>query len=146
MDERQDAMSVTNPYSQYHENQIKTVTPGKLILMAYDGAIRFARTAAEKMKEGKLDEQSANITKAQNIILELMSSLDMKIDQQLADNLYSLYTYMFDRLTQANVHDDIGALDETIQILGEMRSAWAEAEFALRSGTTSTVQETRAAA
>lgn len=140
-------MSVTNPYSQYQENQLKTVTPGKLILMAYDGAIRFARTAAEKMKEGKLDEQSANITKTQNIILELISSLDMKIDPQLADNLYSLYTYMFDRLTHSNVNDDLGALDETIQILGEMRSAWAEAEFTLRSeGTTSPVRETRAAA
>lgn len=140
-------MSVSNAYSQYQENQLKTVTPGKLILMAYDGAIRFTRTAAEKMRDGKLDEQSANITKAQNIILELISSLDMKIDPQLADNLYSLYTYVFDRLTHANVRDDIAALDESIQILGEMRSAWAEAEFALRSGgATNPIRETRAAA
>lgn len=113
-------MTVNNPYSQYIENQFNTASPGKLLIMAYDAAIRFAKTAAEKMKEGKLDQQSENIRKVQNIILELMSSLDMKVDRQLAENLYSLYSYIFDRLTHANIKDDPQALEEVIQILFEL--------------------------
>ncbi|MCL6518698.1 MAG: flagellar export chaperone FliS [Armatimonadetes bacterium] len=127
-------MSVNSPYSQYVENQFKTASPGKLLLMAYDAAIRFAKTAAEKMKEGKLDQQSENIRKVQNIVLELISSLDMNVDRQLAENLYSLYSYIFDRLTHANIKDDQRALEEVIQILSELRQTWAEAELLARSG------------
>jgi len=124
----------TNPYFQYQENQLKTATPGKLLIMAYDAAIRFARLAAEKMQQGKLDEQSANIIKVQNIILELISSIDPKFDAQLSANLQSIYSYMFDRLTQANIRDDAAALQEVIQMLIEMRSAWADAERLVRTG------------
>jgi len=136
-------MSIANPYSQYMENQFKTATPGKLIVMAYDAAIRFARTAAEKMKVGRLDEQSANIIKVQKIILELISSLDSQADPALAANLEGLYMYVFDRLTFANVRDDQAALEEAIRILSDMRSVWAEAEHLVRSGKTSV--EARAA-
>jgi len=139
-------MSITDPYSQYLENQVKTASPGKLLIMTFDAAIRFGRTAHERMKEGKLDEQSANIGKLQNVLLELMSSLDAKVDRQLAANLDSLYTYMFDRLTQANIRDDVRALEEVVQILTELRSAWAEADLAARSGgQTLGTQERKAA-
>jgi flagellar secretion chaperone FliS len=127
-------MSTANPYSQYLENQIKTATPGRLLVLTYDAAIRFARLAAERMKEGRLDEQSANIIKVQNILLELMSSLDPQVDRQLAANLSSLYSYAFDRLTQANIHDDTGALEEVTSLLTELRETWAQAESMLRTG------------
>lgn len=130
-------MAVGNPYSQYMENQFRTATPGKLIVMAYDGAIRFTKVAAEKMQERKLDEQSANIIKAQGIILELISSLDFKADTRLAENLEGLYSYVFDRLTHANMRDDPAALEETISILTDMRTVWADAELMVRSGQTS---------
>jgi len=123
-----------NPYTQYRQTQLTTATPGKLLIMAYDAAIRFARTAAEKMQQGRLDEQSSNIIKVQNIILELISSLDVKVDPQLAANLQSIYSYMFDRLTQANIKDDARALQEVIRMLEELRSAWADAERTVRSG------------
>jgi flagellar secretion chaperone FliS len=127
-------MAVSSPYSTYQETQLNTQTPGKLLVMTYDAAIRFTYAAAEGMKAGNLDMQNSNIRKAQNIILELISSLNMDQDKQLAANLYNLYTYMFDRLTQANIKDDPGALDETLGILSEMRATWAEAELSIRSG------------
>lgn len=132
-------MAALNPYSQYQETQFKTATPGKLLLMTFDAAIQFARVAVEKMRQHKYDEQGANITRVQNILLELMASLDMDKDPRLAANLYSLYSYMFDRLTRANVQDDEAPLLETIQILTEMRATWAQAELAIRSGTTHVV-------
>ncbi|MDO8585748.1 MAG: flagellar export chaperone FliS [Armatimonadota bacterium] len=127
-------MPVKDPWLQYQENQLNTVTPGRLLVMAFDAAIKFAHTAAEKMKAGKLDEQSANIAKVQSILLELISSLDVNQDKQLAGNLYGLYGYMFDRLTRANIRDDLAALEEVTGMLTEMRATWAEAEHLVRTG------------
>ena len=133
-------MVAKNPFSQYVDNQINTATPGRLVVLAYDGAIRFAKTGLEAMKVGKLDEQSAGITKAQAIITELMSCLNEKADPELAGRLSSLYSYMFDRLTQANIRDNAGALQEVIGLLSDLRSAWADAELTVRSGRTQEVQ------
>lgn len=137
---------INNPYSQYLENQVTTATPGKLLVMTYDAAIRFIKLAAEKMTEHKLDEQSANIIKAQNILLELISSLNTKVDPQLAANLHSIYNYMFDRLTEANLHDDQQALAEVLDIMTELRSTWAEAELMIRSGSTAGTETSARAA
>jgi len=138
-------MSTIDPYSQYLENQVKTTTPGRLLVMAYDAAIRFGRIAREKMAAKQLDEQSANIRKMQNIILELMGALDHKVDRQLAANLESLYVYAFDRLTEANIRDNAKALEEVIQVLTELRSAWAEAELTVRAAGSESRLEERAA-
>ncbi len=128
-------MSTNDPYSKYLENQIMTASPGKRLLMTYDGAIRFARAAQESMKKGDLYEQGNSIRKAQNILLELMASLNPKVDRQLTANLDALYTYMFDRLTHANLHDDQQPLEEVLGLLTELREAWAEADTIVRSGT-----------
>ena len=126
-------MAVSNPYSQYAENQVTTASRGKLLLMTYDGAIKFGRIALDKMRNGDLYEQSANIRKVQNILLELMGSLDPKADRQLAANLDALYTYMFDRLTHANLHDDTRALEEVIRIMTDLRATWEEADKLART-------------
>jgi flagellar protein FliS len=123
-----------NPFSQYVDNQINTATPERLIVLAYDGAIRFAKAGLEAMKAHTLDVQSANIGKAQAIITELIVSLDDKASSELAASLASLYSYMFDRLTEANIHDNIGAIEEVISLLSDLRSAWADAEIMVRSG------------
>jgi flagellar protein FliS len=128
-------MSTNSPFNQYFETQILTASPGKLLLMTYDAAIRFTRTAQDKMKAGDLYEQGNNIRKVQNILLEMMSSLDPKADRQLAANLDALYTYMFDRLTHANINDDTKALDEVLDMLTELRGTWAEAEQLARTST-----------
>ena len=120
-------MAVSNPYVQYQSNQVITASPDRLLLMAYDGAIRFAKIGLEKIKAGVLDEKSINIGKAQAIIAELLITLNPEPDAQLAANLTSLYDYMFNRLTEANLNNDERAAAEVIEILGEMRDAWSEA-------------------
>ena len=130
-------MVMKNPFSQYVDNQVNTATPGRLIVLAYDGAIRFAKTGLEAMKARKLDVQSFNIGKTQAILTELIVCLDNKANPELAGSLSSLYTYMFDRLTEANIHDNVQALEEVIGLLSDLRSAWAEAETMVRSGRTS---------
>lgn len=125
---------MSDGYAQYQRNQLTTATPGKLLVMTYDAAIRFARAASEHMSAEMLYEQTTSIHKVQDIILNLISSLDANADPKLADNLVSIYNYMFDRLTHANIRHDEEALREVIRMLTELRDAWAEAEHMIRSG------------
>lgn len=117
-----------NPYQQYQESQVFTASKGKLLLMAYDGAIRFIRQAQGHMAEHRYEGQNTCILKAQRIILELMSTLDSGADPELAQRLLQLYEYLFNRLIEANVSDDVAALDEVLSHLVELRHAWAEAD------------------
>jgi len=129
-------VSAINPFSQYIENQLTTASPAKLLLMAFDGAIRFGRIARQKMEARKLDEQSENIRKTQSILVELMNALNHEANPELARRLDALYTYMFDRLTHANIHDDLKALDEVLDILSQLRDTWAQANLAAYRETT----------
>lgn len=117
-----------NGYAQYQQNQLTTASPAKLLLMAYDGAIRFCRIGGEKMREGKLDEQSININKAIAVVCELLSTLKEEHNPPLVARLRSLYTYVIEKLAHANLHQDEASLNEAVKILSDLREAWAEAD------------------
>jgi flagellar secretion chaperone FliS len=123
----------SNGYAQYQQNSILTASPAKLLLMAYDGAIRFSRIAGEKMRENNIDEQNTYINKATAIVVELVSTLKEDVDPVLVGRLRSLYAYVMERLTMANLNQDQAALAEAIKILSELRETWAEAEKKLQS-------------
>lgn len=119
-------------YAQYQQNQFLTASPSKLLLAAYDGAIRFCRIASEKMKEGKLDEQSVNINKAMAIVCELLSTLRDDVSPQLVARLKMLYTYVIEKLAHANLNQDQDSLQEAIRILSSLRDTWAKADEILQ--------------
>jgi flagellar protein FliS len=121
-------MALAHPYQQYQESQILTTSKGKLLLMTYDGAIRFVRQAQAHMAAKEFEQQNTAIIKAQRIVLELIYTLDSKADPDLAHRLTLLYEYLFNRLIEANIYDDMEALDEVLNHLTELRSAWAEAD------------------
>lgn len=123
----------SNGYAQYQQNSILTASPSKLLLMAYDGAIRFSRAAAEKMKENNLDEQNTLINKATAIVIELVSTLKEDVDPLLCSRLRSLYAYVVEKLTLANLEQNQAYLEEVINILGQLRESWAEAERKLQA-------------
>lgn len=125
-------MALPNPYQyqQYQHQQVFTAPPDKLLLMLYDGAIR-ASIQAKKALENQNTEESHNcITKAQNIIVELMTTLNM--DYEIANNLYSLYDYLYRRLVDANVQKDAAIIDEVLSFLNELRQTWVEAAVKAR--------------
>jgi len=117
-----------NAYQQYQESQVFTASRGRLLLMAYDGAMRFIRQAQAFMADRNYEGQNTSIVKAQRIILSLASSLDHTADPDLAERLTRLYEYLFSRLIHANVSDDPEALSEVISHLAGLREAWAEAD------------------
>jgi len=112
-----------NPYQQYKENAILTASPEELVLMLYNGIIRFIDEAKTALQKKDYVETNAKIQRAQDIITELMLTLDMNYD--IAKNLYNLYDYMLRRLIDANVKKDIEILDEVRGFAVELRDTWS---------------------
>lgn len=125
-------MALPNPYQyqQYQQQQVFTAPPDKLLLMLYDGAIRSCLQAKKALENQDKEESHNCITKVQDIILELMTTLNM--DYEIANNLYSLYDYLYRRLVEANVQKDTVILDEVLGFLKELRQTWAEAAVKAR--------------
>lgn len=117
-----------NGCQHYEENKINTSTRGKLLLMAYDGALKFVRQAKVHMAEKCYEEQNTCILKTQRIILELISTINVKANETLANHLLSIYEYLFNRLVEANITDNLAILDEVEHDLERLRQAWNEAD------------------
>jgi flagellar protein FliS len=117
-----------NPLRSYKETQIKTATPGKLILMMYDGAIKNLNQALQDMdnEHRRYDSISNSLIKAQDIIAELMISLDFDRGGEIAKTLFGLYVFMNRRLLDGNIKKDKTPLEEVKTLLMELRGAWAE--------------------
>lgn len=130
-------MKTQDPVQSYKEIQIKTATPAKLIVMLYDGSIRFINQAIEAIgqKHRGFEKASNYIIKAQDIINELMVSLDFEKGGQIAKNLFSLYIYLNRRLIEANIQKDPQILEEVKKMLMELRGAWAEAAQKVQGDT-----------
>ncbi|MBN1499069.1 MAG: flagellar export chaperone FliS [Spirochaetes bacterium] len=121
-------MAVTgkNPYDQYKQTQINTANQGKLIVMLYDGAIKFLNIAIENMQPKTYDIVNNNILKAQDIITELMLSLNMNEGGQISQNLMSLYIYFKKRMIEANIQKNTEILKEIVKLMLELRDAWEQ--------------------
>ena len=121
-------MNAANPYlKQYQKNSIETATPEKLLILLYDGAIQFLNKAKIAMEDKDIEQTHNNLTGCQNIILEFMSTLDMKQGGELAQNLYRLYEYYYNTLVEANLQKDIKKVDEILKHLKGLRDTWQQA-------------------
>ena len=118
-------MALNNPYQQYQQQNVNTASPGELVVMLYDGCIRFIKQAVERINNNNMQEAHDAIIRAQDIILEFMSTLDM--NYEISQNLLALYDYMHGQLIEANIQKDADILQEVLELLTELRDTWAEA-------------------
>jgi len=114
---------VSNPYKTYLKNEIEGATKGKLILLLYDGAIKFLRQANKYIELKDIPNSHQNIIKAENIIYELMSTLNMDAGE-IAENLLQLYDFMVWQLIEANKEKNSEKIDSVIRLLTDLREAW----------------------
>jgi len=117
-------MAVNNPYQAYQSNAVTTASPGELTLMLYDGCLKFIKLAINAIKEKNISEKNANIQKAQNIINELMITLNT--DYDISKQLMSLYDYINRRLIEANIQNDVAILEECEGFVTEFRDTWKQ--------------------
>jgi flagellar protein FliS len=114
----------------YKAQSIQTASPGKLVLMLFDGALRFMAAATRAFDEDDFTKRNEdinnNLIRAQNIVTELQSSLDMSVPGDLPGTLYRLYDYVLHQLQQANLKKIVEPIGEGEKTINELREAWAE--------------------
>ncbi|MDX9916867.1 MAG: flagellar export chaperone FliS [Gudongella sp.] len=119
-------MTYANAYSEYKNNEIMSASKNKLVLMLYDGAIKFLKLSEIAIRENRIEKANLNITKAQDIISEFMATLNFDEGGVIADNLYQLYEYMHHTLVRANIEKDVSKVTEVRGYLEELRETWAQ--------------------
>lgn len=113
-----------NGYDRYLETAVETASPARLIVMLYDGAIRFINSAIDAIQNKQYERQNHYFQRAQKILAELISSLDFSKGGEVAENLFRLYTYMYNQLVEANLQDSIERAEHVVNLLSELREAW----------------------
>ena len=100
-----------------------TASPEQLVLMLYDGAIRFLRQGAGAYRGGEIVRGHDRVRRAEAIISELNAALDMS-HGELPERLRSIYLYCKRQLNEARLHADAAPLEVVQRLLGELRDAW----------------------
>lgn len=115
--------------NHYREQAIATATPAQLVLMLYDGVLTAISRASLAQESAAPDLQTVHgeLTRAQDIVLELRMTLDREQGGEVASRLDSLYDFCFDRLVRANVSKDLSLTAPVAEVFREIREAWAEA-------------------
>lgn len=115
-----------NPYKKYQNTQVTTASREKILLMLYEGAIRFTKHAHVAMEAKKIADKGKYISKATAILSELMATLDFKVGGQLAADLENLYVFMIDKLIEGNINNDPKCLKVVEDLLMGLYSAWKD--------------------
>jgi len=113
--------------NQYLTNTVNSASPEQLMLMLYDGAIRFITLGIQAIENGVIDKRAYYINKTTAIVSEFAATLDHSMNPKLAEDLDALYSYMLKRMMEANLKNDVEPLLEVKKMLAELRTTWAEA-------------------
>ena len=115
-----------NPYQQYRATKVQTAGSVDLVVMLYQGAVRFIRLGIEAMEREDPRAAHANLVRAQDIVVELLGSLNREAGGQIAEQLAGVYDYCFRRLILANVKKDPAPAREVLGIVRELGMAWQQ--------------------
>lgn len=119
---------------QYRKNSVNGASPLQLIVMLYDGALKQLEAARRAMASKDVFRQNECLQKAQKILAELMSCLDMERGDEIARNLFALYSFCYNRLVETNLTDDTSGIDEVKVVLNNLRAGWVELDQQIRTG------------
>lgn len=114
-----------NAVQTYQSNQVTTATPAELTLMLYNGAIKFVKQTKSAIQEKNVVKAHEFSLKVQNILYELMSTLNQ--DYSISKEFMKLYEYMLQRTIEANMRKDLEILDEIEYLFIQFRDTWKEA-------------------
>jgi len=110
----------------YLQTQVQSRTPVELVVMLYDGAIKFLGQAREAMAAGDLVAKRHALSRGVAIVQELQNMLNMDAGGEIAARLDGLYTYVQGRCYEANAQRNTAGLDEAVKLLTTLRDAWAD--------------------
>jgi len=116
----------------YKQTDISTADRGRLLLMVYDHCIKWCTAAREAIQKGDISKRTQAIFKIQDGITELICSLDMEKGGDIAKNLYRLYDFYNQHLTEANLRNIAKNVEDVQGMLESLREAWVGAIANLR--------------
>ncbi len=114
----------TNPYAQYKQQGVLTASPTELVVMLYDGCIKQLKLAKIHIGDKNFDLANSSFQRAQDIVTELVMGLDF--NYEIARELLNLYEFIQRAIIDMNISKDLDDIDPIIEILSDLRSAWAE--------------------
>jgi flagellar protein FliS len=120
------ATYAANPTASYQQQAILTAPPGRLLVMLYDGCLRFLFQSAYAMREGDRKQSQDRMRRAEAIIDELTVTLDHERGGEVAGRLQGIYAFCRRHLIEAQMQQDPAKIEEVSELLGELREAWAE--------------------
>ncbi len=115
---------VNKAYQTYQNNSVNTASGGELTLMLYNGCIKFIKQAMKDVEANNFEGKNTNVQKAQNIIRELLVTLDPKVE--ISKQFQPLYEFMLSQLTAANIDNDKQKLEEVLELVTEFRDTWKQ--------------------
>jgi flagellar secretion chaperone FliS len=110
----------------YYQTQIQSQSPIELVVMLYDGALRFMRAAIEAIEKHDLTAKRESMSRAMAVVSELQSSLNLSAGGDIAKNLDELYGYITGRLIEANINNSADPLHESIKLMSTLRDGWSQ--------------------
>jgi flagellar protein FliS len=125
-------VSYNQALSAYRETRVRTASQGTLIVMLYDEVIKQMGAAIALFDNGAIkspgtiEELNTHVIKSQEIITELMASLDMQAGGEIAKNLLALYTYFNQQLVEGNIEKKVEKFEFVRNMMDQLRSAWVE--------------------
>lgn len=118
---------MNNAYKKYKQTSVESASKEKLLLMLYEAAIKFTKKAILACEEKNIAARGENIGRAFDIVVELNNTLNHKMAPELAGNLESLYMFITDQYTKANISGDPEPLQQALKILQILHKGWDEA-------------------
>ena len=129
---------------EYRYNEIATSSQGRLIIMMYEGAVKFVNLAIEGVDNKDLSKKGKYINKAHDIVNELSLALDMKKGGEVAQKLEALYQFILHQLTVANIKSDRKALESILKVLVPLLDAWTELSDKSKNNNTNNTHQSLA--
>lgn len=117
-------MSNNYGVNKYKQTSVTTASRGQVLLMLYEGSMRYCRLAIEAIQAKNLADKGKYILKIQDIINELALTLDHSIGGEISKELERLYNFMIDQITEANIKNEVKPLEITLKLLDTLYQGW----------------------
>lgn len=117
-------MMINSPYHIYQQSSVQTANGEKLVIMLYEGAIRFTKMGIEGVRKRRYDIANNNFIKAQAIINELIAALDFEF--AISKDLVRIYEYLLHCLIQANIQKRAVLAEEVVSHLQDLLDSWKQ--------------------
>lgn len=124
-------MNTPNPYNIYKQNSVNMASSQQLLLMLLDGAVKYTKIARLCIINKDIPRAHKELVRVQDIFLELMITMD-KSTQYMQD-MYNIYDFIKNQLSQANIKKDVKIIEDTLVLIEEVRDLWYEVNKKVQS-------------